>query len=376
MSITNENTPYSGRNIRKVQWDYRLGGNPRLVFVTDEELMQIPNEIRKCVAFLACKRNSGYKTGGTVFFVGYPLAGIKDTFLVYAITARHVIEEISKRSDGNVYCRLNTKQHGIQYLGIPTSDWLYNDDPRIDVAIAQMSLDFHICDHLHLPLNMFINNEMIAKEEVGIGDDLFFPGLFTQRPGENANLPIVRIGNIAAMPEESIETKWGVLQPSYLVEARSIGGLSGSPVFWHRGTSRIRSGSIQIGGSAFFIIGLIHGHYGIKEDTWDFNDETSTDSTETRSLNMGIAIVIPASDILSTLNHPDLQQKREVILQGILATKRLSLPIPDVIAEISAETIIQEDVIARTEYNSDMSGYFSTDSIIIQPKNEDPPMNP
>jgi hypothetical protein len=34
--------------------------------------MQIPDEIRKCVAFLAYKRKDGFKVCGTVFSVGYP----------------------------------------------------------------------------------------------------------------------------------------------------------------------------------------------------------------------------------------------------------------------------------------------------------------
>ena len=51
------------------------------------------------------------------------------------------------------------------------------------------------------------------------------------------NLPIVRLGAIAAMPGEYIKTDWGCLR-AYLIEARSIGGLSGSPVFIRVGTTR------------------------------------------------------------------------------------------------------------------------------------------
>ena len=42
---------------------------------------------------------------------------------------------------------------------------------------------------------------------------------------------IVRTGNIASMPEEAVDLGSSGSQEVYLVESRSIGGLSGSPVF-------------------------------------------------------------------------------------------------------------------------------------------------
>lgn len=292
--------------------------------------MQIPDEIRKCVAFLACRRNSGHAIGGTAFFVGYPLAASEDTLAVYVVTARHVVEEIEKRSDGHVYCRVNTQQQGEQFIPIRVADWIFNDDSRVDVAVAPIALNFSVCDHKLLPLEMFITPEIIARERMGIGDELFFPGLFSQRPGEKANLPIVRVGNIAAMPEEAIETQWGVLPPSYLVEARSLGGLSGSPVFWYRGATRLRSGMLEFGGPAFSLIGLVHGHYAEKGSTWDADESTLVDSLGSSSINMGIAIVVPAEEILATLNHPRLQQQRDIEQRRLVAIRELSAPVPDI----------------------------------------------
>jgi len=250
--------------------------------------------------------------------VGYPLAAVEERLAVYAVTARHVIEEIGKRSDGCVYCRVNTRQHGAQFVPIGISDWVFSDDSRVDVAVAPIPLNFDVCDHKLLPLTTFMTPEIAIREEMGIGDELFFPGLFAQRPGEKANLPIVRVGNIAAMPEEAIETQWSVLRPSYLVEARSLGGLSGSPVFWHSGTTRLRSGQLQLSGPAFFLLGLVHGHYAEKGGTWDANDAPVVDSLGIASINTGIAIVVPAEDILETLNLPSLQQQRDIIQRGLV----------------------------------------------------------
>ena len=79
---------------------------------------------------------------------------------------------------------------------------------------------------------MFADDVQIRSLNVGIGDELITVGLFTQRHGAQKKIPIVRSGIIAAMPDEPFEDQnTGKPYHAYLVEARSIGGLSGSPVF-------------------------------------------------------------------------------------------------------------------------------------------------
>jgi hypothetical protein len=56
--------------------------------------------------------------------------------------------------------------------------------------------------------------------------------------GRQRNIPIVRIGNVASMPHEPVATKNRGAIEAYLVEARSVGGLSGSPVLVQLGIVR------------------------------------------------------------------------------------------------------------------------------------------
>ena len=51
-------------------------------------------------------------------------------------------------------------------------------------------------------------------------------------------MPILRMGNLAAYPQERVQVE-GVEMDAYLIEARSIGGLSGSPVFYHSHGSHV-----------------------------------------------------------------------------------------------------------------------------------------
>jgi hypothetical protein len=130
--------------------------------------------------------------------------------------------------------------------------------------------------------------EMMRSNEVALGDEVFVSGLFRHHYGTNRNIPIVRVGNLAAMDEEKVSTRTLGLIDAYLIEARSTGGLSGSPVFVNLGIHRMIGGKIkQVSGDRpmFFLLGLVHGHYDIPLG------DAGTGSNE--SVNAGIAIVVP-----------------------------------------------------------------------------------
>jgi hypothetical protein len=149
-----------------------------------------------------------------------------------------------------------------------------------------------------IPTSTFLTDEVIKARNIGTGDEVFMTGLFAYLEETEKNLPIVRMGNIALMPDEPIATKFGKTD-AYLIEARSLGGLSGSPAFVHPWQ-----------GDRFYLLGLMHGH-------WDTPNEVSEvpvvqDAVgNTESVNVGIAIVVPAKKILEVLDHPELVAERE-----------------------------------------------------------------
>ena len=81
-------------------------------------------------------------------------------------------------------------------------------------------------------INVLVDAPVAERNGIGPGDELFAIGLFSLRVGTQRNIPIVRSGILAAMPYDSEPfTKDGHPYHAYLAEMRSIGGLSGSPVF-------------------------------------------------------------------------------------------------------------------------------------------------
>jgi hypothetical protein len=153
----------------------------------------------------------------------------------------------------------------------------------------------------------------MLSEGVGLGDDVFVAGLFSRRMGKARNIPIVRVGNIAALPEEPIETAMG-LQEAYLIELLSIGGLSGSPVFTYLGGIRRESAEagaedLHYRAGAIHLLGLVHGHWNAAlQDRVD----VATDALDGgERVNMGIAIVVPITRVLEILSYPKLRAARK-----------------------------------------------------------------
>lgn len=288
--------------------------------------MQVPDEIRKCVVFVCYKTATVTILAGTAFLVGVKL-GTSDFVSSYFITAKHVIDGIrDKSNDQKVYLRMNLKDGGAKLVKTPIEKWLSHlSESNVDVAVFNWAPPHEIFDYRYIPSEIVATQEIIKSENIGVGDDVFLTGLFQNHYGSQRNIPIIRVGNIAAMPEEKVHTeKMGDID-AYLVEARSIGGLSGSPVFAHIGMMRQVDGSMQLGrsGPLFYLLGLMHGHF-------DFSklelDTLSQDSLTDLKINMGIAIVVPVWKIMEVINQEIFANMRDATLKQEQAKQ---LPVAD-----------------------------------------------
>jgi hypothetical protein len=196
--------------------------------------------------------------------------------------------------------------------------WVFHpEDESVDVAVTRISLPPD-ADHMAFPIQGIADQDFIAKNDIGIGDEVFFPGLFAPHKGETKNIPIVRIGTIAAMAEEPVSCmlpdKKAIAMDAFLVECRSIGGLSGSPVFVTPGLVRFMEGKIRATSNphrAFRVLGLMHGHFKLDPLSRIIGDDPIT----RERLNMGIAVVQSGNKILEVLNQPFIQRKEAEVLE-------------------------------------------------------------
>ena len=278
--------------------DYRLGNTIRYVLLEEgEELMRVPDEIRKCCAFIYYQSYEGTKLAGTGFFVGVRVLELEKGGYDagYFVTAKHVIDEINKNAiSSNIGIRLNSKTEGTIEVEAPIDKWAFHpNDTNVDVAVLPYATPPTKDDFISIPTwDMAVTNVIIEKEKIGVGDEVFLTGLFRSHFGRKKNLPIIRIGNIAMMPEEPIETRDFGLMIAYLIEARSIGGISGSPVFVY--TGGMRQGTLSP--ARYYWLGLMHGHWDIDEEKADLYDEYYQ-----QQINVGIGIVVPTDKIMEVI---------------------------------------------------------------------------
>lgn len=290
--------------------------------------MQIPEEIRKSVFFILFLTKEGYKLAGTGFFVSMPVTDDPNRMFIYLITAKHVIVEASRASiDGNIWLRINTK-NGFELISTSGAAWqTHSEDCSVDAAVLSWAPDSTHFDYLTIPVSMTANEDIISKEAIGIGDEVFLTGLFVNHHGKKRNIPIVRVGNIAAMPEEPVTTRLFGDMEAYLIEARSIGGLSGSPVFVYLPGMRVIGNTVEMKGRTFYWLGLMHGH-------WDLpvlkEDMIVEDNVSKEAVNMGIGIVVPAFKILEIINSTFYRNLREIEIDRLKdASENDKTTVPD-----------------------------------------------
>lgn len=276
--------------------------------------MIVPENIRKCVVFIGYQRADGrMQMAGSAFYLGADSTEgvIKDVFLV---TAKHVIVGIRNLGLDEIFVRVNTIDGQSVWAKCQSTDWLFHpNDASIDVAMIRTGVPSE-WDHLIIPLSMCATPQIITSHAVGLGDEVFMVGLFRHHHGTLKNIPIVRVGNLAAMTEEKVSTKDFGLIDAYLIEARSIGGLSGSPVFLNLGVVRYVDGAVKHskGGPIFFLLGLIHGHYDVPSSSIDDANEDMADHLSSERINTGIAIVVPMEKIMEVINaHSEMPNQEE-----------------------------------------------------------------
>ena len=166
--------------------------------------MQIPDDIRKSVAFVCYHATTGsdaLSLAGTAFYVIVP-SEVKYTF-GYIVAAKHVIVGIQQKSvDGNVFIRANCNDGTSSIIQSLVSDWKFHpDDPSVNVAVMPGFLEQDVFDTRPISVETAATNTVINEHRIGAGDEVFLAGLFVNHFGRDRNLPIIRAGNIALIPE-------------------------------------------------------------------------------------------------------------------------------------------------------------------------------
>jgi hypothetical protein len=166
----------------------------------------------------------GRAIGGTGFIVDKTFETNPNLHYLYVVTNKHVIE----KSDPVI--RINRKDGTTKRIPTRADQWELHRGGD-DVAVFHLDIEqWNTVQIATLPTKDFVTPQLIADEDIGIGDDTVMVGRFISHEGKQQNTPSVRFGNIAMMPREPIIRKDNFPQESFLVEMRSLSGYSGSAV--------------------------------------------------------------------------------------------------------------------------------------------------
>ena len=308
------------------------------------EPVQLTEKRLETVAFLCVeeKTEAGLLVvpRATVFFIADPT--VERPHPVWAVTARHCIHE-ARAGGGAMFVRVNA---GDSYRDIPTQadDWLESDDA--DVACCYWASTEG--DVIAVPVTQLVGANYTYRfghllvgdpngpepEDVYVGAEVFFVGLFSQHAGRARNLPVARFGNVSRLPREPILVDRPTGTESidgYLVEARSWGGHSGSPTYWAHPVTQImelpkplagnraqrrqaeRSGqqetlTVSRQQPLMALLGLVSAHFDIPREATMTGDILGKAVTK---LNSGMAVVTPAHFIRQLLEREDVRAQAE-----------------------------------------------------------------
>jgi hypothetical protein len=257
--------------------------------------MKIEPDMSKTIAFVCTKDKDGIIVPrGTAFFVGH---SVRFKVQIYVVTAKHILEQIQFKNPSSKLVLTFNSEEKLEELEIPLEHWSRHPDDAgeyVDVAIARFNSKSEQPDKPTFKnrwnVRCWMSESLITlggtQQALGPGLEVGLTGLFVHHKGTGRNTPIVRVGNIAAMPQENVKTSIGPVA-ALLVEVRSVGGLSGSPVF-----------TILPGGGVW-LLGLVHGHFD--QRTSDPDSALKDADLQQERINAGIAIVVPADKIRETL---------------------------------------------------------------------------
>jgi len=317
-----------------LQWRCPANGGvwhplPRYVWDALEARLRVDEQVRKAVVFVGAETPGGFMTYGTgliglVIFKDDDGTEWANTIIV---TAHHVVGDVSGET---VSVRVNRKDGSADALRVQKNWGITFRDRALDLCVFPLQLDPTIYDFFAIRMSSESWRQRLAElGDPEPGDEICVVGLYTSHYGHVRNMPVARIGHIAALPEEKVATHRGHIH-AYLVECQSIAGLSGSPVFWTVPRFKIENDQV-LQQRAHFPLGILTG-YHVVESSQDemvvpkFQQGPESDLAELpaslapkqEERRTGFAVVVPINHVFEIFESEEIMA---ILKKGANATR-------------------------------------------------------
>jgi hypothetical protein len=274
--------------------------------------VRVNSDARRCVVFFGkpTPPNGEIKYGGT----GFLICDRDRENVPYLITCGHVAQQL----EDDFVIRVNRRGGGSEALPFSQLRWSYHPDRTVDLAATVLPLNANIYDVVYFNFRLI---QPYDRECVLAGDPVSLVGLFRLHVGTRRNVPIVHSGNIGALPDphekiplQDRSTGEIIEVEAYLVEAQTLEGLSGSPVFIQQFIQVPGLMTPQGGGAAAYGDSKILGVY---QGAWDARpgEILAADRNlqgQNQRVPVGMGIVVPGERIIELINDdPEFNTTRE-----------------------------------------------------------------
>ncbi len=287
-----------------------VGRRPISAFAAEGAYVRVHFELPTATVFVGRETPGGFVPEGTGFLIGF---SYRDFAFAYLVTADHVVEDIP----GDVIAaRLNRKTGDATTVTLKKNNRIQFKH-ELDIAMFGIDLDASIYDQTMVKIDREEHNKTLETfYRPGLGDEVATVGLYSTHFGSIRNLPVVRIGHIALMPGEPVLSHRGYVT-AYLIETKSIGGLSGSPVWLNVPSVIVRGGQLQHfhdRDQACVPLGIVTGYHMVASDADQIPVpriqgsplKGSKDADDNR--NTGFAVVIPWEILLDMKDDPQMKK--------------------------------------------------------------------
>jgi hypothetical protein len=183
------------------------------------------------------------------------------------------------------------------------------------VAAAPINIDIEPLDVMCIPPEWFLTRELAVQVDLGPGDEVFFVGRLKHYDGGDSNRPSARFGNLSMMPTRIRLRQSGMGQESFVVEARSLSGYSGSAVFVHfppmtpRPSVKLAADQrhvLERRGAGPYLLGVDVAHLGSPAAIRDAQGEPVSEGWQVDS-NSGMLAVVPAWKVAELFETPEVE---------------------------------------------------------------------
>lgn len=319
--------------------------------------VRITDDIRRSVVFIGtAEGGKTFKALGTGFLV---IDEPSET--IYVVTAAHVV--FPDYEDSPIAIRFNGKDGKAHLDSVEIAKWhTHPTDTAVDIAVMEWE------PPSNADISPWITKWMISDfkrktKNIGHGDLAYIVGMYFYIQGGNRVSPIVHTGHIAAMGDhgEKIPARnWRnpssrkpVDVEGYLIEAQTLKGLSGSPVFVRRSIKTIVADKSDLllhsknpKQAMPALDAYVHGSLwllGLWKGAW-FGEPTkgkqiTGDGKVVVPVGMGVAV--PAIKIQEVLNQDSLRTRRE----NKLAAARGALVPEDTGIAVKSAAVIRDEMI-------------------------------